>query len=130
MTRINIDPDKPYNNLPLLPPKEFTESKLILKQLIRSHKALAELKGYSELLPNKNVILSSITIKEAKDSSEIENIITTHDELYRFLVLKQRIVKPEIKEVINYRKALYKGYELIKKKRLLTTQIGYKFRLF
>ena len=123
MTKTKIDPNKPYNSLPLLPPKKFVESELILKQLIKAHKALAELKGYSELLPNKNVILSSITIKEAKDSSEIENIITTDDELYKFLVLKQRIVKPEIKEVINYRKALYKGYELIRKKGLLTTNI-------
>ena len=118
-----FNPEKPFNSLPFLPPKNFTESKAILKQLILSHKALAELKGYSELLPNKNIILSSITIKEAKDSSEIENIITSHDELFRAIVLKRKILKPEIKEVLGYRRALYRGIELIKEKELITTNI-------
>jgi len=117
------DPNKPFNDLPFLPPKDFSETDVILKQLIKTHRALAELKGYSELLPNKDIILSSITIKEAKDSSEIENIITTHDELYKSLILKRNITKPEVKEVINYRKAIYKGYNLIKKHWLLTTNI-------
>ncbi len=60
--------DRSYNSLPILPPKDFTETGNILKQLINSHRALAELKGYAELLPNKSIVLSSITIKEAKDS--------------------------------------------------------------
>ncbi len=114
------DPNKAYNDLPFLPPKNFIETNRILKQLIKSHKALAELKGYSELLPNKNIILGSITIKEAKDSSEIENIITTHDEIYKSLTLKHITIKPETKEVINYRRAIYRGYELIKKHWLLS----------
>ncbi len=123
MKKIKIDVNTPYNNLPHLPPKNFKETPKILKQLIKSHKALSELKGYSELLPNKNIILSSITIKEAKDSSEIENIITTHDELFQSLVIKSKKIKPEVKEVLNYRRALFRGMELIKKYQLLTTNI-------
>ena len=119
----NIHPDKPYNSLPLLPSKDFIETDSILRQLINSHKALAELKGYAELLPNKSIVLSSITVKEAKDSSEIENIITTHDELFRSLVMKEKYIKPEVKEVLNYKKALLKGFELLKKHKPLTVNM-------
>ena len=119
----SIHPDKPYNSLPTLPPEDFIETDPILRQLINSHKALAELKGYAELLPNKSIVLSSITVKEAKDSSEIENIITTHDELFRSLVMKEKYIKPEVKEVLNYKKALFKGFELLKKHKLLTVNM-------
>ena len=119
----SVQSDKPYNYLPMIPPKDFVETDSILRQLINSHKALAELKGYAELLPNKNIVLSSITVKEAKDSSEIENIITTHDELFRSLVMKEKYIKPEVKEVLNYKKALFKGFELLKKYGVLTVNM-------
>jgi len=121
MAKISFNPDEPFNNLPFLPPKGFRESERILRQLVLSHKVLAELKGYSELLPNKNIILNSITLQEAKDSSEIENIITTQDELFKAIALQKKIDRPEIKEVLNYRKAIFTGLSRIKKNKMLTT---------
>jgi len=70
-------------NLKMLPPELNPDQSQILKQLIRSHKALAELKGFSETVPKKNIVNIFDIINEAKDSSEIENIITTHAELFR-----------------------------------------------
>ncbi len=105
-----------------LPPKTDLESKPVLKQLARAHRALAELKGYSDTIPNKNIIINSITINEAKDSSEIENIITTHDELFKAMSL-EGYSNPAAKEVVNYRTALRRGYELVKKKQLITTNM-------
>ena len=105
-----------------LPPKVDIETIMILKQLSKSHKALAELKGYSETMPNKNILINAITINEAKDSSEVENIITTHDELFKVMSISN-YNNPSAKEVVNYRMALWHGYELIKKNRFLSTNM-------
>ena len=110
------------NNLKMLPPEFDTEESEILKQLIYSHKALAELKGFSEIIPNKNILINSVIINEAKDSSEIENIITTHDELFKAMS-KENYKNPAAKKVVNYRSALRQGFELIKEKQLLTTNM-------
>ncbi|MDO9576828.1 MAG: Fic/DOC family N-terminal domain-containing protein [Candidatus Cloacimonadales bacterium] len=123
MIKTIIDPDKAYNDLPNIPPQDIKLNDDLYVQLIKSHKVLAELKGYSELLPNKNIILNSITLEEAKDSSEIENIITTHDELYKAIALKRKSHNPAIKEVLNYRRALFLGMELIKEKGIFTTNM-------
>lgn len=120
---MKFNPEKPYNNLPLLPPKNFEETPAILKKLIKAHRALAELKGYTQLLPNKNIILNAITLQEAKDSSEIENIITTHDELFKAIATNAKSINPHVKEVLNYKSALFKGLELVKEKGLITTNI-------
>ncbi len=117
-----LNPKVPNNNLSFLPPEKFITTNPIFRQLIKTHKILAELKGYSELLPNKNIILHSITLQEAKDSSEIENIITTHDELYKAIATKGND-KTAVKEVLNYKKALFKGMELIKARGFLSTNI-------
>ena len=109
-------------NLKMLPPELNPDQSQILKQLIRSHKALAELKGFSETVPNKNILINSVIINEAKDSSEIENIITTHAELFRAMS-KENYKNPAAKEVVNYRRALWRGFELIKEKQLLTTNM-------
>lgn len=101
-----------------LPPNENFDSVRILKQLTQSHKALAELKGFSETIPNKNILIKAAMINEAKDSSEIENIIATHDELYKAMS-GSKATKPS-KEVINYRNALWAGYEMVKEKNMLT----------
>ena len=69
--------------LQLLPPTADLETKGILRQLARANRALAELKGYSDTIPNKNILINAVMLNEAKDSSAIENIVTTHDELYR-----------------------------------------------
>ena len=116
-----FSPDKPFNDLPLLPPKTEIETKAVLKKLVDASQFLAELKGYVELLPNKAIIINSIILQEAKDSSEIENIVTTHDQLFRAMVAKKKIVEPAVKEVLNYRSALYKGFYLVNKHNLLTT---------
>ena len=105
-----------------LPPKADLESKAVLKQLARAHRALAELKGYSDTIPNKNILINAITINEAKDSSEIENIITTHDELFKAMSLES-YNNPAAKEVVNYRAALWRGYELVKERQLITTNV-------
>ena len=87
-----------------LPPQAILETNRVLKQLSRSHRALAELKGYADTIPNKNVLLNAVTINEAKDSSEIENIITTHDELFRAMS-QEGYKNPAAKEVVSYRTA-------------------------
>ena len=102
-----------------LPPDADLETKLVLKKLSRAHRALAELKGFAETMPNKNILINAITINEAKDSSEIENIITTHDELFKAMS-QAGYNNPAAKEVVNYRTALWKGYEAVKETQMLT----------
>lgn len=116
-----LSPDEPYNDLPLLPPRAEIETNAVLKKLVAAGQFLAELKGYVELLPNKAIIINAIILQEAKDSSEIENIVTTHDQLYRAIAADKTAVEPAVKEVLNYRSALYKGFSLVKKHNLLTT---------
>jgi len=106
----------------LLPPDAELETKRVLKQLARSHRALAELKGFAGMIPNKNILINAVTINEAKDSSEIENIITTHDELFKAMS-HENYNNPAAKEVVNYRTALWHGYELVKDKQILTTNM-------
>src|SRR6056297_2341902 len=97
------------NTLENLPPEIDLETKSVLKQLSKSHRALAELKGYSDMIPNKNILINAVTINEAKDSSEIENIITTHDELFKTMS-GENYKSPAAKEVVNYRTAVWHGY--------------------
>jgi len=108
--------------LPLLPPSQNFETVKILKQLASTNRALAELKGYADTMPNKNILINAIMINEAKDSSAIENIITTHDELYQKMV-RTKYNSPAAKEVLSYRTAIWQGYELIKERQLLTTNM-------
>lgn len=109
-----------------LPPNYNFDTVKILKQLSLSHKALAELKGYSEVVPNKNILINAAMINEAKNSSEIENIVTTHDEIYKALSTSKGTLAS--KEVINYRTALWKGYELIKENGFLSTNMIIKIQ--
>ncbi len=110
------------NLLQKLPPNVELETKHILKQLARSHRALAELKGFADMIPNKNILINAITINEAKDSSEIENIITTHDELFKAMS-GENYKSPAAKEVVNYRTAIWHGYNLVKEKGFLSTNM-------
>lgn len=119
-----FDPQKPYNDLPFLPPDVDLESKPVLKRAIAANKALAELKGAGELVPNQAVVIQSIGLQEAKLSSEIENIVTTNDELYRAFANKGEKADPHTKEVLSYNDALWHGYDEIRNKnRLLTTNL-------
>lgn len=112
--------DQPFNELPLLPPNTDFESKKILKQAINANRELARLKGYCSLLPNDSILLSSIILKEATASSEIENIITTQDELYKALISKEMKTNPQTKEVLNYRSAVWIGYNEIKAREIIS----------
>lgn len=108
--------------LPMLPPDVDLETKSVLRQLARANRALAELKGYAATIPNKHILINAITINEAKDSSEIENIITTHDELYKSMS-QTGYKNPAAKEVVSYRTALWHGYQLVQEREMLTTNM-------
>ena len=116
---MRFNPEKPYNELPLLPPRAEIETKAVLKKLVTAGQYLAELKGYVELLPNKAIILNAVTLQEAKDSSEIENIVTTNDQLFKAISASKTATDPSVKEVLNYRRALYKGFDLVRKHNLI-----------
>ncbi len=116
-------PDKPFNDLPTLPPKAEVETKAILKKAISAGRALAELKGVGETIPNQAILVNSIILQEAKASSEIENIITTHDALFRAFSANTGQIDPATKEVLRYREALWEGYTSLKDRPLLTTNL-------
>ena len=111
-------------NIPTLPLAFDVETKEILKQLSKSRSALAELKGFARVIPNEVILISTLTLQEAKDSSAVENIVTTHDELYKAdLNAKDYIVSASTKEVLNYREAIQVGFNLVKEKGLLTNSV-------
>lgn len=105
----------PYMKLEKLPPlREKVETIEILRQTNKATAALAELKGIAKTIPNQAMLINAIVLQEAKDSSEIENIITTQDELYKALTVNKTTVSAETKEVVNYRKAIFHGFDLAK----------------
>src|ERR1044072_10042841 len=112
-------PDKPYNEIPLLPPKVDLETKAILKQCIRARAALAELKGAAELIPNPSILINTLPLLEAQASSEIENIVTTTDRLFQFRELNAQ-ADPATKEALRYSRALLEGYQAVQKRPLTT----------
>jgi Fic family protein len=114
---------KPYNDLPLLPPSKNIETKAILKKAISAGRALAELKGLGETIPNQAILVNSIILQEAKASSEVENIITTHDALFRAFTAKTSQIDPATKEVLRYREALWVGFNALQERPLLTTNL-------
>ena len=97
------------------------ESTEILKKLALSSRRLAELKGIAGSIPNQSILINTLGLQEAKDSSEIENIITTHDELFKDDVLPESFSNPAAKEVLRYRQALRIGFNQIKQSGLLTS---------
>ena len=110
-----------------LPVDKDLETKVVLKQLARTNRALAELKGIAQSMPNQNILINAIMINEAKSSSGIENIVTTHDEIYRAMI-KQTNISPAAKEVVDYRRAIWEGYNLIKENEVITTNIIVKIQ--
>jgi len=99
------------------------ETKQILKSLPSAHAALAELKGIASTIPNQNILINTLGLQEAKDSSAIENIITTHDDLYKSELNFDAFKSLNAKKVQNYISALKKGYELTSQSGLLTNRI-------
>jgi Fic family protein len=119
-----FDPQTPYNDLPLLPPPGELETRAVLKKAIAANKALAELKGAGELIPDQSLLIQAIGLQEAKLSSEIENIVTTNDELYRAFADQGQRTNPHTKEVLRYKDALWHGFKMIKEEnRPLTTRL-------
>lgn len=112
-------------NIPTLPLPYDLETKEILKQLNQANRRLAELKGVALTIPNEQILISTLTLQEAKDSSEVENIVTTQDDLYQGAAasLSELAVNAATKEVLNYREALEHGFHLINKKGALTSSV-------
>ena len=113
--------DRPHNQLPPLPPTQELESHAILKACITARAALAELKQAAELIPNQTMLINTIPLLEAKDSSEIENIVTTTDKLFEHAQTGGNAeADPATKEALRYRSALRQGFESLKHRPLCT----------
>ncbi len=115
--------DQPFNDLPLLPPPAEMENRTVLKKAIMAHKALAKLAGSCKLLPNQSMLINTIGLREAKLSSEIENIVTTNDELYQAFSSDKVVTDTAVKEVLHYQQALWEGYNFVKEKGFLSTNL-------
>ncbi len=112
--------EKTYN-IPTLPLSYDLETKAVMRQLNSANKRLAELKGIAHTIPNENILINTLVLQEACDSSAVENIVTTRDDLYRAeLDLKGEIVNVATKEVMNYREAMQVGFNVVKRHKLLT----------
>ncbi|BDU74327.1 Fic family protein [Mesoterricola silvestris] len=102
-----------------LDPARF-ETAVILRKLASASRCLAELKGVAASIPNQGILINTLGLQEAKDSSEIENIVTTHDELFKGEDATQEAIDAATKEVLRYRQALRKGFTLVTESGLLT----------
>jgi Fic family protein len=112
-------PDIPYNDLPPLPPAVELETRLVLKRCIAARAAVAELKQAAELIPNQAMLINTLPLLEAKDSSEIENIVTTTDKLFEY-VDSDRQADSATKEALRYRKALHEGWQKLAQRPITT----------
>jgi Fic family protein len=113
------EPNKPYNDLPLLPPQVDLETKAILKACISARAALAELNQSAKLIPNQSILINTLPLLEAQSSSEIENIVTTTDKLFQYAQEEQN-ADSATKEALRYRTALFTGYQELARKPLNT----------
>jgi len=119
-----FDPEQPYNDLPPLPPPGVDlETKAVLRGAVAAARALAELKGISDQIPNSDVLLRWATLREAKISSEIENIFTTDDALYGAVGQPEPSSDPAIKEVQSYQAALWYGFGKLRGGGALSTNL-------
>jgi len=115
-----FDREQPFNDLPALPPAAEVETAAVLKKAISASRALAELKGMAERMPNLAMLIDSLVLQEARASSEIENILTTNDELFKAASDEAQPASAEAKEVLRYRQALNHGFWQIKERTLVT----------
>lgn len=120
---MTFDRHKPFNDLPALPPPVEVETKAVLKRAITANRALAELKGQGAIIPNQAMLVNSLVLQEAKASSEIENIVTTNDALFRAMAGTSGTVDPATKEVLRYREALWHGYNRVRKNTQLNAKL-------
>ncbi|MFO7691260.1 MAG: Fic family protein [Cryobacterium sp.] len=119
MTESHWQPDRPYNDLPPLPPKVELETKAVLKRCVSARAALAELKKAAELIPNQGMLVNTLPVLEARASSEIENIVTTTDRLFRHLDAAHG-ADPATREALRYRVALLDGFRSLSERPLTT----------
>jgi len=103
-----------------LPYDNDLETKVVLKKLAGAHRALAELKGIAQTIPKQEILINTLILQEAKDSSEVENIVTTHDELYKSSLGLEKYVSPAAKEVQNYIAAIKRGFSIVSQKKVLS----------
>lgn len=108
------------HQIPNLPLQQDVETKAVLKKLNTARAALAGLNGVAESIPNERIILNTLSLQEAKDSSAIENIVTTHDELYTSDSIARQFTSHAAKEVYNYAQALLEGFTQVKDSGLIT----------
>jgi Fic family protein len=109
-----------------LPPEvslDKIETRKVLKMLASTHAALAELKGVSATIPNEQILIDTLSLQEARDSSAIENIVTTHDELYKSNYSKAQFASAAAKEVHRYAEALKEGFHEVREKSLITVNM-------
>lgn len=102
---------QPSYNIPDLPSPSMIETAPVLKALARAHRYLAELKGKASTIPNQGILIDTLSLQEAKASSEIENIVTTQDELFQLNAFPENPSSPAAKEVARYRDALRHGFD-------------------
>ncbi len=103
--------------IPILPLADVAETPKILKKAIIANRVIAELKGVAQTIPNQAILINTLTLQESKDSSEIENIVTTHDELFKYDKTNEGF-SPATKEVYRYNDALFHGFKWIQEKGL------------
>ena len=111
-------------SIPLLPlPYDF-ETVKVLKQLSKANRKLAELKGIARTIPNENILINTLALQEAKDSSAVENIVTTQDDLYKAgLGDKTGFMTPAAKEVLRYREAIFEGFRMVRGNKILSNRV-------
>ncbi|MEX2397656.1 MAG: Fic/DOC family N-terminal domain-containing protein, partial [Balneolales bacterium] len=119
---MKFNPGEPYNDLPLLPPGTDVETKAVLKRLTAARASLAELKGSAAMIPNPLMLINTIVLQEAKASSEIENIFTTNDMLYKAFSMGPT-TDLAAKEVLRYREALWNGYNHLENEKKFSTEL-------
>lgn len=120
---MSFDRKKPNNKLPPLPPDMDLESPVLLKRSIQANRYLGELKGLAKTIPNPAILVNSIVLQEARASSEIENIVTTQDNLFRAFAASSEKIDPQTKEVLRYREAVWAGMQALQKNPMITTNL-------
>ncbi len=111
------------SQIALLPPAADVETKAVLKKTAEAHRYLAQLKGYAAMIPNQSILIDTLSLQEARESSAIENIISTFDDVYQSNDQSLSFASPAAKEVHAYSKALKKGFEKVVDQGLLTNKI-------
>jgi Fic family protein len=115
-----FNPARPYNSLPPIPPAQVLETLPVLRKCVGASRALAGLQAAARLIPNQDVLINSIPLREARDSSAIENIVTTNDTLFKFANSDPEKADDATKEALRYRAALMRGFKDVQKKPLST----------